>query len=191
MGLTYSVCPKCCDDSALRARYSTLTVSTLTSAPRSNGSPCTGCGRRMRPIIDALDCHVRGAKSIDSYCRTPGAALDARTRRQCETPVLFTDRDLCKDLPSTRTGGRRSCPVSTLRERRRLRATTGWCGHCSQPWAPTSPDAARLGCGRSLDSPVPGAAVGPRGTTGRCPAATPSIMASCVSTLATGLTRHR
>lgn len=72
----------------------------------------------------------------------------SRTCRICDAPVLFVDRDLCKECVrrQQRAANRVECP--RCRKRRILRSDTGWCGPCSRPGRPPNPDAACVDCGK-------------------------------------------
>jgi hypothetical protein len=72
----------------------------------------------------------------------------SRTCGICGAPVLFVDRDLCKDCVrrQRRDADRAECPH--CRKHRVLRSDTGWCGPCSHPGRPPNPDAACVDCGR-------------------------------------------
>jgi hypothetical protein len=72
----------------------------------------------------------------------------SRTCRICDAPVLFVDRDLCKECVrrQRRDADRVECP--RCGKRRVLRSDTGWCGPCSHPGRPPNPDAACVDCGR-------------------------------------------
>ena len=72
----------------------------------------------------------------------------SRTCRQCQAPVLFVDRDLCKECMRRQRldANRVECP--RCGRRRILRCDTGWCGSCSRPGRPRNPDAACVDCGQ-------------------------------------------
>lgn len=62
--------------------------------------------------------------------------------------MLFVDRDLCKECRRRQLldANRVECP--RCGKRRVLRSATGWCGSCSHPGRPPSPDTACVGCGK-------------------------------------------
>ena len=72
----------------------------------------------------------------------------SRTCRICQAPVLFVDRDVCKECVrgQRRDADRVECP--RCGKRRVVRADTGRCGSCSHPGRPPNPDAACIDCGQ-------------------------------------------
>jgi site-specific recombinase XerC len=123
---------------------------------------CRRCGRAVgKPDRDlCARCHWAAAHAPVKH-RCPRCGIDrvlqadagrcvrcSRTCRLCAAPVLFVDRDLCKDCARRhrRDANRVECP--RCRKRRILRSDTGWCGPCSRPGRPPNPDAACVDCGR-------------------------------------------
>ena len=92
--------------------------------------PCPGCG------------HDRVLQPGTGRC-----LRCSRTCRRCSAPVLFVDRELCKECrrQQRRDADRKDCP--RCGKRRLLRPATGWCGSCSHPGRAPHPDAACLDCG--------------------------------------------
>jgi site-specific recombinase XerC len=72
----------------------------------------------------------------------------SRTCRDCGAPVLFIDRDLCKEClrRQRRDADRVECP--RCGKRRLVRSDTGGCASCSHPGRPPNPDAACVDCGQ-------------------------------------------
>ena len=92
---------------------------------------------------------ARAAASTASCSPTPAAVFAARAPAGfCGAPVLFVDRDLCKDCVrrQRRDADRVECP--RCRKHRIVRPDTGWCGSCSRPGRPPNPDAACVDCGQ-------------------------------------------
>ena len=123
---------------------------------------CQRCGRAVgKPERDlCARCHWARAHAPDKH-RCPDCGADrvlqagtgrcvrcSRTCRRCDAPVLFVDRDLCKECArrDRLDAHRVACP--RCGKRRVLRPTTGWCGSCSHPGRPPNPDAACVDCGQ-------------------------------------------
>lgn len=123
---------------------------------------CRQCGRAVgKPNRDlCARCHWQQAHApVKSCC--PGCGKErvlqpdtgrcvrcSRICRICQAPVLFVDRDLCKECvrKQRRDAARAECP--RCGKRRLLRPATGWCGPCSHPGRPPNPDAACIDCGQ-------------------------------------------
>lgn len=123
---------------------------------------CRRCGRGVgKPDRDlCARCHWAASHApVKHPC--PGCGIDrvlqpdtgrcvrcSRTCRICDAPVLFVDRDLCKEClrRQRRDADRAECPHCG--KRRILRSDTGWCGSCSRPGRPPNPDTACVDCGR-------------------------------------------
>ena len=123
---------------------------------------CQRCGRAVgKPERDlCARCHWARAHAPDKH-RCPDCGADrvlqagtgrcvrcSRTCRRCDAPVLFIDRDLCKECTrrDRLDAHRVACP--RCGKRRILRPTTGWCRSCSHPGRPPNPDAVCVACGQ-------------------------------------------
>ena len=124
---------------------------------------CRRCGRAVgKPGRDlCARCHWAKANTPPKH-KCPNCGQDrvvqpdtgrckrcSRTCRSCGAPVLFIDRDQCKDcLRRQRSDiGRAECP--RCGKNRLLRPDTQWCGPCSHPGRPPNPDAACVDCGKT------------------------------------------
>lgn len=123
---------------------------------------CRRCGRAVgKPDRDlCARCHWAASHAPVKH-RCPRCGADrvlrpdtgrcvrcSRTCRICDAPVLFVDRDLCKECHrrQRRDAERAECP--RCGKRRILRSDTGYCGSCSRPGRPPNPNAACVDCGR-------------------------------------------
>lgn len=121
---------------------------------------CRRCGRAVgKPDRDLCARCQWAVSHAPLRHRCPGCGIDrvlqpdtgrcgrcSRTCRICDAPVLFVDRDLCKECfrRQRRDAARVECP--RCHKCRILRSDTGLCGPCSHPGRPPNPDAACVDC---------------------------------------------
>jgi hypothetical protein len=123
---------------------------------------CRRCGRAVgKPDRDlCARCHW-ACRHAPVKHRCPRCGVDrvlrpdtgrcvrcSRTCRICAAPVLFVDRNLCKECARGQRRDANRVECQRCGKRRILRPATGWCGPCSHPGRPPNPDAACVDCGR-------------------------------------------